>query len=104
MTMMVTESAAGQLKLIMENQNLEDVGVRVFVRSQCGCGAVHYGMGFDDAVSEDDEVMNEGGVKFLVAHSAAEGLSGATIDYVETEESQGFAINNPNVKGCGCQH
>jgi iron-sulfur cluster assembly protein len=98
----VTETAAEQLKAIMDNQNLTDVGVRVFVRSACGCGNTNYGMGFDDVLSDDDAVIEHGGLKFYVSESDGPGLEGATIDFVETEMSRGFAIINPNGGGCGC--
>ena len=98
----VTEEAAIQLKGIIQEQELSDVGVRVFVRHQCGCGAVNYGMGFDDSVSAEDDVVNHEGVKFVFDRQAAGTLDGATIDFVETETSKGFAISNPNAGGCGC--
>ncbi|MSQ10777.1 MAG: iron-sulfur cluster assembly accessory protein [Dehalococcoidia bacterium] len=98
----VTESAAEQLKAIMDTQDLKDVGVRVFVRHQCGCGSMQYGMGFDDAVSEGDAVIDHSGLKFYVSEGDAAGLEGATIDFVETDVSRGFAIINPNGGGCGC--
>ncbi len=98
----VTEEAAFHLKEVMEDQELSDVGVRVFVRHQCGCGAVNYGMGFDDSVNEDDDVYEHAGVKFVVDKGASGTLEGATIDFVETEMSKGFSISNPNVQGCGC--
>ncbi len=98
----VTESAVSQLRQIMENQNMENVGVRVFVRGQCGCGAVHYGMGFDDAITEQDEVFDHDGVALVVDKEAGPTLDGAIIDYVVSDMKQGFAITNPNVSGCGC--
>lgn len=98
----VTETAAQQFKEIMRSQNMLESGIRVFVQGQCGCGKVHYGMGFDDAPGESDEVFDQGGVKFLVDKEVATGLEGSTIDYVETEMSRGFTIDNPNAQGCNC--
>jgi iron-sulfur cluster assembly protein len=101
----VTETAATQLKEIIKGQELAgEVGVRVFVRHQCGCGSVNYGMGFDDSTNEDDEVVTTpAGLKFVVDRGAFGTLEGATIDFVETEMSKGFSISNPNAgAGCGC--
>ena len=99
----VTETAAEQLKGIMKDQELPtEVGVRVFVRHQCGCGAVNYGMGFDDSTSDDDAVFDHAGVRFVIDSGAAGTLEGATIDFVETEMNKGFAISNPNGGGCNC--
>ena len=99
----VTDTAATQLKVIMQDQELTDeVGVRVFVRHQCGCGAINYGMGFDDSTSDEDEVITAEGVKFVVDRGAFGALEGATIDFVESEMSKGFSISNPNGGGCSC--
>ena len=99
----VTEIAAEQLREIMKDQALPDeVGVRVFVRHQCGCGAVNYGMGFDDSISDEDEIFDREGVRFVVDAHAVGTLDGSTIDFVETETSRGFSISNPNGGGCGC--
>ena len=99
----VTPLAAEQLKEIMKDQELpEEVGVRVFVRHQCGCGAVNYGMGFDDASSDEDAVVDQFGLRFLIDSRAAGTLEGATIDFVETEMNKGFSISNPNGGGCNC--
>ena len=99
----VTDMAAEQLKGIIKEQELPgEVSVRVFVRHQCGCGSVNYGMGFDDSVGDEDDIFNHEGVKFVIDRQAAGSLEGATIDFVETETSKGFAISNPNAGGCGC--
>ena len=99
----VTETAAVQLKEIMKDQEIaEPVGVRVFVRHQCGCGAVNYGMGFVDSVGDEDQVFDHEGVKFVVDPQAAGTLEGATIDFVENEMSKGFSISNPSGGGCSC--
>ena len=98
----VTTDAAVQLKQIMENQSLTDVSVRVFARGQCGCGKIHFGMGFDDKVATEDQAMESEGVKLLFDEKVAPSLTEATIDFIETEAGQGFTINTPNAPGCSC--
>lgn len=98
----VTDNAASQLKQIMKDQEFAGIGVRVFVKHQCGCGAINHGMGFDDSLSDEDEVFDHDGVKFVVNKQAATTLEGVTIDYTETAMSSGFSISNPNASGCGC--
>ncbi len=98
----ITDTATVQFKEILRSQQMEESGIRVFVRGQCGCGKVHYGMGFDNNSGETDQVIDKDGVKFFIEKEVAEGLDGATIDYTETEMSRGFAIDNPNAQGCNC--
>ena len=100
----ITDTASVQFREILRSQKMEESGIRVFVRGQCGCGKVHYGMGFDDNAGDADQVIDKNGVKFLIAGEVAEGLDGATIDYVESEMSRGFTIDNPNDQGCSCGH
>ena len=98
----VTDNAVSQLKNIVQDQELADAGVRIFVQHQCGCGAINYGMGFDDSLSEEDEVLDHSGVKFVVDRKTLGALEGAIVEYQDTAMSRGFSISNPNVQGCGC--
>lgn len=100
----VSERAGLELKNIMREQSVTEGGVRVFVRGQCGCGAAHYGMGFETEVAETDTVLEAGGIKVLLDPDAAKLMAEATIDYVETPMSKGFTIDNPNAGGCSCGH
>ncbi len=102
--MIVTETAASQFKQIMDNQNLTDVNVRVYMKGQCSCGKVHYGMGFDDKVADDDQTFEAEGVKFVLDGTVAPTLDAATIDFVENESMRGFSITDPNAQGCSCGH
>jgi iron-sulfur cluster assembly accessory protein len=44
-----------------------------------------------------------GGVSVVVDRMSAPYLAGATIDFVDTIEKQGFTIDNPNAGGsCAC--
>ena len=59
----------------------------------------------EKAPEEDDIVMEENGVKFLVDSYSVEHLKGANVDYIESLMGSGFKINNPNVtKSCSCGH
>jgi len=51
----------------------------------------------------DDVVKDFGGVGVVTDRMSAPYLSGATIDFVDTIEKQGFTIDNPNATGsCAC--
>lgn len=98
----VTDNAASQLKEVIKGQELAEVGVRVFVQHQCGCGAINYGMGLDASLGDEDEVLEHRGVKFVVNSQTLSALEGAIVDYQDTPMSRGFSISNPNVQGCSC--
>lgn len=98
----LTDTAASKAKEIMENQDLEGYGIRIYVQ-QGGCSGYSYGMQFDDDVADDDHVLETKGVELIVDEHSAEYLEGSEVDYVESLESTGFDIKNPNAKStCGC--
>jgi iron-sulfur cluster assembly accessory protein len=48
-------------------------------------------------------VADFGGVNVVTDRMSAPYLKGATIDFVDTIEKQGFTIDNPNATGsCAC--
>ena len=50
-----------------------------------------------------DEVVDKGGVKFIIDPSAIMFLLGSTIDWKEEKFKQGFTFENPNETArCGC--
>ena len=98
----LTDSAAKKIKLLLENEEAKDLHLRIFVQGG-GCSGFSYGFTFDDAVAEDDTVVEKDGVQLLVDPMSFQYLVGATIDYTETLTSSQFAITNPNAKSkCGC--
>ncbi len=100
----VSERAGIELRNIMQSQDVAESVVRVFIQGQCGCGAAHYGMAFDNPV-DDDIVLEADGLKIVLDQEASEILDEATIDFVETPMSKGFTIDNPKAgSGCNCGH
>jgi iron-sulfur cluster assembly protein len=70
-----------------------------------GCSGFQYGLGFDRGAVEGDVEFELHGVQVVVDPFSAPYLQGAEIDYVDSIEAAGFAINNPNaVSSCGCGH
>ena len=98
----LTEAASRKLAEIMTKQAGPVVGLRVFVQKG-GCSGYSYGMSLAPEVGAGDWVGEFGGVKVLVDAESAPMLNGVRIDYVETLQGSGFAIENPNaVRSCGC--
>lgn len=97
-----TDSAAGKVKQLIEEEGNNDLKLRVFV-SGGGCSGFKYGFTFDELVNEDDTVMEKNGVKLLIDPMSFQYLAGAEIDYQENPEGAQFVIKNPGAAStCGC--
>ncbi|MFP5224953.1 MAG: iron-sulfur cluster insertion protein ErpA [Actinomycetota bacterium] len=98
----LTESAAAKVKDLIDREENPALALRVAVQPG-GCAGMRYALYFDDEVNETDVVGEFGGVKVVVDQASVPFISGATVDYLDTLQQQGFAINNPNAKsGCAC--
>ncbi len=97
-----TDNAASKVKrLIIEEEN-ENLKLRVFI-SGGGCSGFQYGFTFDEAVNEDDTIIEKNGVKLLVDPMSFQYLIGAQIDYQEDLNGAQFIIKNPGATStCGC--
>ena len=99
----VTERAAAKIKQLLAEE--DDVSVlRVAVQGG-GCSGLEYALGFDRGSQEGDLELTMHGVDVVVDPFSAPHLRGAEIDYLDSIDASGFAINNPNaVSSCGCGH
>ncbi|MFQ5992226.1 MAG: iron-sulfur cluster insertion protein ErpA [Nitrospiraceae bacterium] len=97
----ITPKAEEKIReLIKEEQ--EAVGLRIYVRGG-GCHGYQYGMAFETKVADDDTVIEKGDVSVILDSQSAPLLSGAQVDYVDSLQGSGFAVNNPQAKTtCGC--
>jgi iron-sulfur cluster assembly protein len=101
--MTLTESAATKIKQLLAEE--EDVSVLRVAIQGGGCSGFQYGLGFDRGPQEGDIEFSMYGVDVVVDPFSAPYLHGAEIDYVDTIQTSGFAINNPNAtSSCGCGH
>jgi iron-sulfur cluster assembly protein len=81
-----------------------DAVLRVGVQGG-GCSGFQYGLGFDRGAAEGDLEFEMHGVQVVVDPFSAPYLKGAEVDYVDSIQAAGFAINNPNASSsCGCGH
>jgi iron-sulfur cluster assembly accessory protein len=99
----LTESAATKIKQLLAED--EDVSVLRVAIQGGGCSGFQYGLGFDRGSQEGDYEFEAHGVTVVIDPFSAPYLQGAEVDYVDTIQAAGFAINNPNaVSSCGCGH
>ncbi len=98
----LTPTAAAKLGKILQEKNLPDHGLRVFVAGG-GCSGLQYGMAFEGQAREMDTIVDAHGMRVYVDPVSLEYLYGATIDYVDGLMGAGFRIDNPHaVAACGC--
>ena len=98
----LTEAAASKVKNLLDQEGRDDLSLRVQVQPG-GCSGLRYQLYFDDRSLDGDVVSDFGGVKVVTDRMSAPYLVGATVDFVDTIEKQGFTIDNPNATGsCAC--
>lgn len=100
--LLFTDNAVSKVKELIEEEGNNALKLRVFV-SGGGCSGFQYGFTFDEAVNDDDTVLEKGGVTLLIDPMSYQYLVGAEIDYSEGLEGSQFVIKNPNAAStCGC--
>src|SRR5438477_12310921 len=98
----LTEAAASKVGALLAQEGRDDLKLRVAVQPG-GCSGLRYQLYFDEREIEGDVVRVFGGVQVVTDKMSAPYLTGATIDFVDTIEKQGFTIDNPNATGsCAC--
>ena len=64
---------------------------------------MQYEMYFDDRVLDGDVQSDIDGVPLVVDRMSAPYLGGASVDFLDSIQEQGFKIDNPNAGGgCAC--
>jgi iron-sulfur cluster insertion protein len=98
----LTDNAAEKVKNLIEEEGKPSLKLRVFVTGG-GCSGFQYGFSFDEAVGDDDTVIDHKGATLLVDPLSYQYLVGARVDYVENLEGARFVVNNPMASTtCGC--
>jgi iron-sulfur cluster assembly protein len=101
----LTESAAAKIKILMAEEPPGEAAVLRIAVQGGGCSGFQYALGFDRGSQEGDNELSVNGVEVVVDPFSAPYLQGAEVDYVDSIQQSGFAINNPNaVSSCGCGH
>ena len=98
----LTETAAIKVRALLDQEGRDDLRLRVAVQPG-GCSGLQYQLFFDERALDGDIEIERGGVPLVVDRMSAPYLVGATIDFTDTIEQQGFTIDNPNAAGgCAC--
>ena len=98
----LTDQAAVKVKSLIEQEGRDDLALRIAVQPG-GCSGMRYQLFFDDRELDGDARVEFGGVTVVVDRMSVPYLNGATIDFADTIEQQGFTIDNPNAQNsCAC--
>src|ERR687898_463937 len=98
----LSDTAADKVRSLLEQEGRDDLRLRVAVQPG-GCSGLIYQLYFDERVLDGDVVKDYDGVEVVVDRMSVPYLDGATIDFADSIEKQGFTIDNPNAgSACAC--
>jgi iron-sulfur cluster assembly accessory protein len=98
----LTDVAATKVKALIEQEGRDDLRLRIAVQPG-GCSGLRYQLFFDERSLDGDVIEGYNGVEVVVDRMSAPYLTGATIDFADRIDAQGFTIDNPNAQGsCAC--
>jgi iron-sulfur cluster assembly protein len=108
MSISITETAANEVKRVMQEQSMNDqeYSLKVGVAGG-GCAGFTYDLGFEktsDLNKTDYLVSDQFGVNVVVDNKSDLFLDGTIVDFYTGIDKRGFTFNNPQAKGgcCGC--
>src|SRR3954454_16067080 len=98
----LSDVAARKVQSLLEQEGRDDLRLRVAVQPGV-CSGLIYQLYFDERVLDGDLLRDFDGVEVVADRMSSPYLEGATIDFADTIEKQGFTIDNPNASGsCAC--
>ena len=101
-TIALSDAAATKVRALLDQEGRDDLRLRIAVQPG-GCSGLQYQLFFDERILDGDTELSPHGVPLVVDRMSAPYLGGATIDFTDTIEQQGFTIDNPNAAGgCAC--
>src|ERR1700761_6764239 len=94
----LTDTAAGKVRSLLEQEGRDDLRLRLAVQPG-GCSGLIYQLYFDERLLDGDATVAFDGVEVVVDRMSVPYLDGATVDFEETIQKQGFTMDNPNAQG-----
>ncbi|MEI6215745.1 MAG: iron-sulfur cluster assembly accessory protein, partial [Actinomycetes bacterium] len=89
---LLSDVAAVKVGALLAQEGRDDLALRVAVQPG-GCSGLRYQLYFDDRSLDGDTVTTFGSVKVVTDKMSTPYLMGASIDFVDTIEKQGFTID-----------
>src|SRR5438132_13150263 len=101
-SVVLTDTASAKVKHLLDQEGRDDLRLRVAVQPG-GCSGLRYQLFFDERSLDGDKVSTYDGFEVVVDRMSVPYLTGATIDFADRIDAQGFTIDNPNAQGsCAC--
>lgn len=103
-TVILTETAAREIRTIVQQQELDadKIRLRVGVKGG-GCSGFSYLLDLTESQKDTDEEFEQHGIKIIVDPKSLLYLGGTTIDFKDEIMGRGFVFQNPNATStCGC--
>jgi iron-sulfur cluster assembly accessory protein len=98
----LSDAASAKVASLLEQEGRDDLRLRLAVQPG-GCSGLIYQLYFDERMLDGDATAEFNGVEVIVDKMSVPYLDGATIDFEDTIQKQGFTIDNPNAQGsCAC--
>ncbi len=98
----ISNAAKDRLLELLKKEGSSKKYVRVGVESG-GCSGLSYKLVFENEKDNDDELIEDNGVKLLVNKKSYLYLVGTTLEFSDGLNGKGFVFNNPNAsRTCGC--
>lgn len=100
----LSETAAREIKSIIQQQELDASAVRLRVGVKGGgCSGFSYLLDLTETQKDTDETFEQHGLKVICDPKSLLYLGGTTIDFRDEIMGRGFVFNNPNAtSSCGC--
>lgn len=96
----ITPAAERQIARLMAGKNA--FGLRIGLKKG-GCAGMEYTMDLAEAPDANEEIIEQGKARVMIAPMAQMFLFGTEIDYETDLLESGFKFRNPNVTdACGC--
>ncbi len=104
MGIMLTETAAREIRTIITQQELDNEKVRLRVGVKGGgCSGFSYVLDLTESERDSDEKFEIHGIRVICDPKSLLYLDGVTIDFKDEIMGRGFVFNNPNAtSSCGC--
>jgi iron-sulfur cluster assembly protein len=104
MPITVTETAAREIRTIIEQQELDASNIRLRVGVKGGgCSGFSYLLDLTEQQRDTDESFEINGIKVVCDPKSYLYLNGTTIDFKDEVMGRGFVFSNPNAtSSCGC--
>ncbi len=98
----ITDTAAVELKQLLEKEKKSDYGLRIFTAG-IGCSGIQYGLALEKSPKKEDTVLESNGIKIFFDKDIQDDISALKIDYIDNDYGKGFIVDNPDARcGSGC--